>query len=338
MNQFILERVAKSAVRMETIMDYLDMAARNIRLSSMNQALLFFQNPKAVQVCGKAAWEAIGGSVREDAVPIILYVPRIQKTGDGIYEVSYDAVNVYDISAVTGIGNMDDSKPNDISERILAVSGATMETIEKEVIRNPLDRGFYDEALNTIFVEKGMSREEQEAALVSIFTGIMFGRYRISDRILETAVRHVLLKRYGLKSRIESALFTKLDTYEPEQQRSFLMGLNTLSTELAQLIEGRRLTFEETAYVNCLLTSESKGDVVAGYMEASCAAGDELLSEGLRSFGEKLLYADEGCIKDLFRKRKERGLLSYPEERLLIDEEQYMKAKGNCLAARSIYC
>ena len=104
--------------------------------------------------------------------------------------------------------------------------------------------------------------------------------------------------------------------------------MNALSTELAQLIEGRRLTFEETAYVNCLLTSESKGDVVAGYMEASCAARDELLSEGLRSFGEKLLYADEGCIKELFRKRKERGLLSYPEERLLIYEEQYIKAKG----------
>ena len=154
MNQFILERVAKSAVRMETIMDYLDMAARNIRLSVMNQALLFFQNPKAVQVCGKAAWEALDGSVREDAVPIILYVPRIQKTGDGTYEASYDAVNVYDISAVTGIGNMADSKPDDISERILAVSGATMETIEKEVIRNPLDRGFYDEALNTIFVDR----------------------------------------------------------------------------------------------------------------------------------------------------------------------------------------
>ena len=325
MNHFIMEHVANGAVCKEKIIFYLDLVKDNINLSAMNQALLYFQNPKASAVCGRAAWEAMGRNIKKDAVPIVLYLPEITRKDNkeaeddiktGIdsprsFRAVYKAVNVFDVSATEGAEMPVRASP-EIMERIIEATGATTEVIEKEVIRNPMDRGFYDRKLHTFFLEKGMDSKEQEATLLSLFVEYEFSGRGIDDRLLELAVKYVLLERYGLEHRIREPLFTRLDTYDGEARKRFVMGLSLLSADIAQVIEGRWLSFEETAYVNCLFDIDDKGEIICRCMKAAENAEDEILSDSLRRFGEKLMYAEEDVVRRLCWMRSERRLFSYP--------------------------
>ena len=98
MSDTVLEIVAKEAVQMEGIRSYLGVVARNPLLSPLNQALLYFQNPKSGLVCGRTAWEAMGREVRADAVPVTLYVPEIVILEDGV-RADYKVISVVRILA-----------------------------------------------------------------------------------------------------------------------------------------------------------------------------------------------------------------------------------------------
>lgn len=331
MNHFIMERVADGAVCKEKILSYLDMVKKNVYLSAMNQSLLYFQDPTASAVCGKAAWEGAGRIVRDDATPVILYLPEIAvgaETGDGRvenvgggdsdgaagksgYRAEYRPVNVFDIRATEGDGVAEPERPM-IIERVLAYSGATSEVIEREALLDPFAHGFYDRRLNVIFLERGLDLAGQEAAMAAVLIGMVFEELEIADPLLEMAVRYAVLGRYGLDAQVSKALFVKLDSYDKEQRQAFLIGLSQVVLEVVQRIEGRGLMFEETAFVNCLFTDDDKGGIVYRCMRAAENAEDEMLSDGLRRFGEKVLYADDAEVRRLFRMRMERKVVTYP--------------------------
>ena len=273
----------------------------------------------------------MGRTVRDDATPIILYLPEITaEAGEGstaagnmalhgmecteedaVYWAVYKPVNVFDVRMTDGNDVAKPERPA-IMEKVLGYTGAVSEVIEREALRNPFVHGLYDRRHNTIFLEKGLDLAGQEAAMAVVLIGIVFEELGVADPLLEMAVRYVVLGRYGLDSQVNEALFVKLDSYDKEQKQAFLVGLNRMVLEVVRRIDGQGLLFEETAFVNCLFTDDDRGGIVCRCMKAAENAEDEMLSDGLRRFGEKLLYADDGEVKRLYRMRMEGRIVTYP--------------------------
>ena len=313
MNHFIMEQVADGAICKDKVLSYLDTVRCNVHLSAMNQALLHFQKPGAGLACGRTAWKAMGRTVKEDAVPIIIYLPEVRME-DGAYRADYKPVNVFDVDSTEGESLRDLDKP-DIIGRILELTGGTTEVIEREMLRNPLEHGMYDGKRNVFYLERGLDKQGQEAVMLSLLVGDVFADRGIDDRLLELAVRYVLMGRYGLDSGISEPLFMGLDSYGREKRMRFIIGISGMVLEVVRIIEGDCLSFDETAFVNCLMDTGDKGEMVCRCMKAAENAEDELLSDALRRLGERMMYEDEGRVRELFRLRQERRLMSFPAVR-----------------------
>ena len=331
MSDTVLEIVAKEAVQMDGIRPYLGVVARNPLLSPLNQALLYFQNPKSGLVCGRTAWEAMGREVRADAVPVTLYVPEIVIGGDGV-RADYKVVSVFGEEVTVDRGNGEGHESSgrvredfsrspgmtgdfDLVGRILETMGATTEMIEAEVLADRFSHGMYDRERKVFFLEKGSSRETQMRTVAELFVEEMARQREVGDKALILAVKDAVFQRYGVEAEIMNALYAGLDRYGMGEKVGFLVALGRLVMEVVQGIEGRCLSFDETAFVNGMFDTDDKDELVLRCMQGAGNAEDEMLSEELRLFGEKLLYMDGVCVKRLCRMREERRVFSYPAVR-----------------------
>ena len=185
MSDTVLEIAAKEAVQMDGIRPYLGVVARNPLLSPLNQALLYFQNPKSGLVCGRTAWEAMGREVRVNAVPVTLYVPEIVISGDGV-RADYKVVSVFGEEVTEGEYIRNDNI--DLVGRILETMGATTEMIEAEVLVDRFSHGMYDRGRKVFFLEKGSPGETQVRTVAELFVEEMARQREVGDKVLILAV------------------------------------------------------------------------------------------------------------------------------------------------------
>ena len=322
LNDTVLEVLAKEAIQMEWILSYMRVVAYNPLLSPLNQALVYFQNAKSGFVCGRMAWMAMGREVKSEAIPITLYLPEIRKKEDG-YHTEYGAISVFDISATTGETEPKTDRP-DIIGRVLSATGATTELIEKEALPDISIHGVYDKGRNTFFLEKGTDRQLQEKTVLTLFIEDYAIAHNIRDMRLVMAVVYALCLRYDIPNDIHAALFSGLNRYKVEEKIAYLIAVGYLVTNLVKIIDGRTLTFDETAYVNALFSTDDKEEMIEIMRAAAFDATDEMIREGLLSFAEKLSFLPETEFKKLYEKRMRREVYSYPASPFPIDEAAYM--------------
>ena len=187
--------------------------------------------------------------------------------------------------------------------------------IEAEVLADRFSHGMYDRERKVFFLEKGSPGEMQVRTVAELFVEEMARQREVGDKALILAVKDAVFQRYGVEAEIMNALYAGLDRYGMGEKVGFLVALGRLVMEVVQGIEGRCLSFDETAFVNGIFDTEDKDELVLRCMQSAGNAEDEMLSEELRWFGEKLLYMDGDCVKRLCRMREERRVFSYPAVR-----------------------
>ena len=146
----------------------------------------------------------------------------------------------------------------------------------------------------------------------------------------------MLYERYGLKHTIVSALFGKLGRMAVEGKWAFLRNVWCTYKKILDDLEGYTLDFNETAFVNSLLVS-GKPDVVNKVFEqAAEKAGNEDLREELLVLKEKLLQTREGYLEELYWKRCQRQLFSFPPVVLKMEAVDIFREEGMRYGAEGI--
>lgn len=299
--------MAKSVASREEILPFLRLCAANSNLSLLNQLLVYEQCPGAKTVCGKFAWKQMGRTVKEDAVPVQILLPDVSPEK----VVGYRMVNVYDYDSTEGASMAEQSRKPDFADRITQITGATWEIVPEAAMKGGLGRGYYDGEKHIFYLaEQGSGQQGQ--TILGLYVDYVMDSGEHKDMLVKLAVSFLLYERYELKHTIVSALFGKLGKLVAEKKWAFLKDVRCTYKKILDDLEGHTLDFNETAFVNSLLVSGEQDMVNKVFEQAAEKAGNEDLKEELLVLKEKLLQTREGYLEELYRKRCQRQLFSFP--------------------------
>lgn len=306
--------MAKKAASREEILPLLRVCAANSNLSLLNQLLVYEQCREAKMVCGKFAWKQLGRTVKEDAVPLQILLPDVSQEK----VVGYRVVNVYDYDSTEGASMSEQSRKPDFADRITQITGATWEIVPEASMKGSLDRGYYDGEKHIFYLaEQGACQQEQ--TILRLYVDYVMAGREHKDMLVRLAVSFLIYERYGLKHTIVSALFGKLGKMAAEEKWVFLKEVRCTYKKILDELEGHTLDFNETAFVNSLLVSGESDVVNKVFEQAAEKAGNEDLREELLVLKEKLLQTRKGYLEELYRKRCQRQLFSFPPVALEMD-------------------
>ncbi len=297
------ERVASR----EEILPFLRVCVSNSHLSLLNQLLVYEQYPEAKTICGKNAWKHLERTVRANATAIRILLPDVSMEKPAGYRV----VEVYDYGDTEGDGIEKNHRKPAFADRITQITGATWEIVPEAAMKDGLDRGYYDGKKHIFYLaEQGAGQQEQ--TILGLYVDYVMDSGEHKDMLVKLAVSFLLYERYGLKHTIVSALFGKLGKMASEGKWAFLKDVQCTYKKILADLVGHTLDFNETAFLNGLMVS-SESDVVSKVFEqAAEKAGNEDLREELLVLKEKLLQTREGYLEELYRKRCQRQLFSFP--------------------------
>lgn len=299
--------VAKRAASREEILPFLRLCAANSNLSLLNQLLVYEQCPGAKTVCGKFAWKQLGRTVKKDAVPVQILLPDVSLEK----VVGCRVVNVYDYDSTEGASMPEWNKKPAFADRITQITGATWEIVPEAAMKGGLDRGHYDGEKHIFYLaEQGAG--QQEETILGLYVDYVMDSWEHKDMLVKFAVTFLLYERYGLKHTIVSALFGKLGRMTAEEKWAFLKNVRCTYKKMLDDLEGHTLDFNETAFVNSLLVSSESDVVNKVFEQAAEKSGNEELREELLVLKEKLLQTRKGYLEELYRKRCQRQLFSFP--------------------------
>ena len=310
------ERVASR----EEILPFLRVCVRNSHLSLLNQLLVYEQCSEAKTVCGKNAWKHLGRMVRENAVAIQILLPDVSAEKSTAYRV----VDVYDYGDTEGASLEENHGKPAYADRITQVTGATWEMVPEAAVADKLERGFYDGEKHIFYLaEQGAGQQEQ--TILGLYVDYVMDSREHKDMLTKMAVSFLLYERYGLKHTFVSALFGKLGKMAAEGKWAFLKDVRCTYKKILDDLEGHTLDFNETAFVNSLLVSGEPDVVNRVFEQVVEKAGNEELGEELLVLKEKLLQTRKGYLEELYRKRCQRQLFSFPPVALEVEAVDIFK-------------
>jgi len=355
----VLVQVVNEAVTKEHIMSYLDVVKNNLNLSVLNQAMIYLQKPAAKMVCGKMAWESMGRTVNRDARPIVLFFPEIEmtepptefeinnvpqvvgdtnvtmNTKDAVYCNNYIPVNTHDFDSTTGDDIPD--KENNISfvDTVLEISGGIIEPVDKRALNigslpNVIE-GKYDKEQNIFFISESINtdtdhgKQKFNKTILSLYVDYVFDNFNIKDKLLKYAVMYVLYEHYNFTHSIEKTVFIKLDKKSQNEKVDFINDLQFYTSGITQDFDGYYLNFDETAFINNLLSSSEPEKTYMLFDNAIATVVDDILKDELSHLKEKLTRTVDGYLEDLLSLRLEKKLYTYPPQKLLIDKTDYLR-------------
>lgn len=299
--------MAERAASREEILPFLRVCVRNSHLSLLDQLLVYEQCPQAKTVCGKNAWKHLGRTIRDNAMVIQILLPDVSAEKPAGYRV----VDVYDYGDTEGAGLVENHRKPAFADRITQVTGVTWEMVPEAAVADKLERGFYDGERHIFcLAEQGVGQQDQ--TILGLYVDYVLDSREHKDMLLKMAVSFLLYERYGLKHTIVSALFGKLGRMAAEEKWLFLKDVLCIYKKILDDLEGATLSFNETAFVNGLLVSgeaETLGKVFELVAENT---NDVELREELLEMKEKLLQSKPGYLEELYQKRCQRQLFSFP--------------------------
>lgn len=130
------------------------------------------------------------------------------------------------------------------------------------------------------------------------------------------AVRFVVFEYFGMKHTIVKALFGRLNRMSMEEKYAFLKETIEKSRKLLDKLEGCTLSFNETAFLNDLLVSANKSENVQILELAAQSTENQEWREELVNLREKMAKIKAGCLAELYQRKCQRRLFSFPPVRL----------------------
>lgn len=136
------------------------------------------------------------------------------------------------------------------------------------------------------------------------------------DPFLRIAVRFVVFEYFGMKHTIVKALFGRLNRMSTAEKYAFIKETIEKSRNLLDKLDGCTLSFNETAFLNDLLVSANKSENVQIFELAAQSTDNQEWREELANLREKLAKIKAGCLAELYQRKCQRRLFSFPPVRL----------------------
>ena len=136
------------------------------------------------------------------------------------------------------------------------------------------------------------------------------------DPFLRIAVRFVVFEYFGMKHTIVKALFGRLNRMSTAEKYAFIKETIEKSRNMLDKLDGCTLSFNETAFLNDLLVSANKSENVQILELAAQSTDNQEWREELANLREKLAKIKAGCLAELYQRKCQRRLFSFPPVRL----------------------
>ena len=162
--------------------------------------------------------------------------------------------------------------------------------------------------------EKAPIKKEQ----IMKFTGNNFELVS-ENPLVRIAVRFIVFENFGIKHTIVKALFGKLQRMSRDEKYAFIQEVILKSRKILDDLEGWRLSFNETAFLNSLLVSSDRTENACILDMAARSTENEEWKEELILLREKLMRTKMECLAELFQRKCQKRLFSFPPVKLETD-------------------
>lgn len=350
----VLKQVANEVVTKDHIIGYLDVVKNNLNMSVLNQAMIYLQRPHAKMVCGKKAWEIMGRTINQNALPIVLFFPSITMTEpaeefkidnvaqavgntdvsmyskEAVYDSNYLPVNAFDFDSTTGADITEETYTDTFIDTIIEITGCIPESVETALLNGK--KGKYEKKQNVFYysnnikIDTEYGKQEYNKTMLDLYVDYVFDNYNITDKTLKCAVLYVIYEHYNISNHnIEKPLFIKLDKKTEEEKLYFITDLQWLTSGIVQDFDGYYLNFNETALINDLLYTSTPSKIWIMFDKIIMSIDDDILKDELDRLKIKLMRAQSDFLEVLQSLRMEKKLYSYPPTKIVMDKRDYLR-------------
>lgn len=162
----LLNEATKEAVSSdEAFNQYIRLQGR-LNYTVSNSLLVFMQKPDAAELREFDDWKERGANIRKNSKSIKILEPYTARTRDGEVFTGFQAKRVLDISQTNALP----AKRREVSDKvkffaIMGISKAKVEAVETHTFGEDV---FYDSQQNTIYIRKGLDRENFLKGLIAV--------------------------------------------------------------------------------------------------------------------------------------------------------------------------
>lgn len=222
----LLNEATKEAVSSdEAFNQYIRLQGR-LNYTVSNSLLVFMQKPDAAELREFDDWKERGANIRKNSKSIKILEPYTARTRDGEVFTGFQAKRVLDISQTNALP----AKRREVSDKvkffaIMEISKAKVEAVETHTFGEDV---FYDSQQNTIYIRKGLDRENFLKGLIAVeVQAAVFEQHGAENPEIQNfqaaCGAYLIQREYGLADR-DARIFVpeSLKNMEPKEIRKVL--------------------------------------------------------------------------------------------------------------------
>lgn len=222
----LLNEATKEAVSSdEAFNQYIRLQGR-LNYTVSNSLLVFMQKPDAAELREFDDWKERGANIRKNSKSIKILEPYTARTRDGEVFTGFQAKRVLDISQTNALP----AKRREVSDKvkffaIMGISKAKVEAVETHTFGEDV---FYDSQQNTIYIRKGLDRENFFKGLIAVeVQAAVFEQHGAENPEIQNfqaaCGAYLIQREYGLADR-DARIFVpeSLKNMEPKEIRKVL--------------------------------------------------------------------------------------------------------------------
>lgn len=222
----LLNEATKEAVSSdEAFNQYIRLQGR-LNYTVSNSLLVFMQKPDAAELREFDDWKERGANIRKNSKSIKILEPYTARTRDGEVFTGFQAKRVLDISQTNALP----AKRREVSDKvkffaIMGISKAKVEAVETHTFGEDV---FYDSQQNTIYIRKGLDRENFLKGLIAVeVQAAVFEQHGAENPEIQNfqaaCGAYLIQREYGLADR-DARIFVpeNLKNMEPKEIRKVL--------------------------------------------------------------------------------------------------------------------
>lgn len=224
----MLKEATKEAVSSdEAFNQYIRLQAR-LNYTVSNSLLVFLQKPDAAELREFDDWKARGAHIRKNSKAIKILEPHIARNREGEAFTAFQTKRVLDISQTTALP--ENRGREEVSDKvkffaIMGISKAKVEAVETHTFGEDV---FYDSQQNTIYIRKGLDRENFLKGLIAVeVQAAVFEQHGAENPEIQNfqaaCGAYLIQREYGLADR-DARIFVpeSLKNMEPKEIRKVL--------------------------------------------------------------------------------------------------------------------
>lgn len=348
----LVDKTADEVFKGEGIKNLLNIMANCYNQPYYNQLLIYKQKRSASDVRGKAAWEAIGGKIKEGEKPILILNPffglgnpgkqKKDEKGQPVFDESdgikipiwenepgwyfeFHPVPVFDISQVSG-DVKSESPVIDFSECIRNGLKLTIVPTDdtSEFPRN--SKRLFKDNENTLYIRDKIPDKEKMNEFMRFCVEYKVSEGKTCDNtdVLMHMAIHVLSLMSGQQgNKFITNSAGKMKDKPVEEKKALLNDINLLVGSIIFESGNTYINSQETAFINHLLVTDDKTYIPVKEITVDRKIRDthpEIAGALRELMTEKIMMSKNECVTDLFDKKWNRQLFTYPPFKLIIEK------------------